>query len=169
MATKATTNTKTKAAKAESQDPYVKEKFLPVAQYLERMIEASGKSQLKISNEAGFEKPNIMTMMKQGKTRIPLAKIGKIAEALGVDPVHLYSMCMNEYEPENWALIKGFLKRPLITNNEMEIIELIRKANPDDPMVLGKRDELRISDLAKSLKSKKQIAQELATSDATDK
>lgn len=109
---------------------------ITVADYITQQVNLSGKSQLDIAREAGFNKPNIITMIKQGKTKLPMGKIGPIAKALGVDPVHLYQLAMQEYEPENWAALNEYiLKAPLVTDNEMEIIHLLRQARVSNPQV----------------------------------
>lgn len=71
-----------------------------VADFIANQIQAIGKSQIKISEEAGFDKPNIITMMKQGKTKVPLEKIPALARALEVEPFILVRMCFKEYLPE---------------------------------------------------------------------
>jgi hypothetical protein len=60
-----------------------------VAVLIGQRIKTLGKSQIEISKEAGFQKPNIITMFKQGKTKIPLAKCGVLANALEMDALHL--------------------------------------------------------------------------------
>jgi hypothetical protein len=123
-----------------------------VAEYLTWQINLCGKKQLDIAKEIGFDKPNIITMIKQGKTKLPLHKIGKMAKAVGVDPVHLFNMCMNEYMPETWQEIQRILDQPVVTRNEMEIIETIRSANPYDPMLSTDDDRATLSTFASGLK-----------------
>ena len=71
-----------------------------VAQYLTEAIARSSKSQVQIAKEAGFAKSNIITMLKQGITRIPFRRIPLLAEAVEVPPKLLLHMCLAEYKPE---------------------------------------------------------------------
>jgi transcriptional regulator with XRE-family HTH domain len=104
-----------------------------VAEYIDRQIDLCGKKQLQIAQEAGFDKPNMITMIKQGKTKLPLEKIGRMAKALEVDPLHLFRMTMQEYQPETWIEIQKFFNQPVITANEIEILEEIRRAKVVNP------------------------------------
>lgn len=78
-----------------------------VAEYLTLMIEASNKLQSEIAKEVGFEKPNVITMIKKGQTKLPLAKVGPMARSLGIDPLFLFGMVMKEYAPDTWDAIEA--------------------------------------------------------------
>lgn len=110
-------------------------KHKTVAEYLDAQINLCGKSQKQIAEEAGFPKPNIITMFKKGDTKLPLEKIGKFAKAIEVDPIHLFKLCMSEYQPETWAEIQKMFGQPVLTVNELEILEVIRSANVENPRV----------------------------------
>jgi transcriptional regulator with XRE-family HTH domain len=118
-----------------------------VAEYLTEQIRLSGKTQHEIANEAGFNKPNIISMFKKGETKLPLSKVGLMAKALGVDPVVLFRMVMNEYEPQTWqAIEETVLHQPVLTANEIEIIELLRTGKVTDPKIVTREDEIRLLD-----------------------
>lgn len=118
-----------------------------VAEYLTEQIRLSGKTQHEIANEAGFNKPNIISMFKKGETKLPLSKVGLMAKALGVDPVVLFRMVMNEYEPQTWqAIEETVLHQPVLTANEIEIIELLRTGKVIDPKIVTREDEIRLLD-----------------------
>lgn len=102
---------------------------LSVADYIETMIEASGRQQAEIARDVGFDKPNVITMIKQGKTKLPLNKIGKMAQALGVDAVHLFKLTMSEYHPETWEMIESIFGGEVLTENEKLILKAVRQAN----------------------------------------
>jgi len=108
---------------------------ITVADYISQQIDLSGKSQLEIAREAGFNKPNIITMIKQGKTKLPMSKVGPMARALGVDPKHLYRLVMQEYEPDTWEALQDIIFTPslTLTQNEVEIIECIRQSKVPNP------------------------------------
>lgn len=62
-----------------------------VADYFEMAIRLSGKSQREISKAAGYSKPNIISMMKTGQTKIPVEKIPALAAAMGIERLRLSS------------------------------------------------------------------------------
>lgn len=118
---------------------------LSVAEYIEIQLEASGKQQNEVAREAGFEKPNVITMIKQGKTKLPLAKIGSMARALGVDPIYLFKLTMQEYMPETWDAIDKLTAQPMLTENELAVVAQMREAGLGTRSLTGdqKRDLLK--------------------------
>lgn len=76
-----------------------------VAIYLANAIESSSKTQGQIAREVGFPHSNIVSMLKTGRMKIPMKRVGALAEALDRDPRELLERCMLEYQPELWAVI----------------------------------------------------------------
>jgi hypothetical protein len=99
-----------------------------VANLIDARINELGKRQLDIAAEAGFNKPNIITMIKQGKTRLPLDKVGPMARSLELDPVQLLHLWFDEYEPETWDAIREQLDN-LLTAREMAILAAVRSGS----------------------------------------
>ena len=54
-------------------------------EYLNDAINSSGIKQSEMAETMGFDKPNIITMFKQGKTRVPLHKVAEFAKILKLD------------------------------------------------------------------------------------
>ena len=100
-----------------------------VAGYITQQLSISPKTQVEITEELGLDKPNIVTMFKQGRTKVPINRVPALANALGVDPVYLLSLTMNEYMPDAWQVIQKLLKNALITDNELAIINIIREGS----------------------------------------
>lgn len=96
-----------------------------VAVFVSERIRITGKKQVEIAEEAGFDKPNVITMIKQGKTKLPLAKVGLMAKALEVDPIYLLKMCLEEYQPDTWKEISPYME-DMVTADEMKILRAIR-------------------------------------------
>lgn len=96
-----------------------------VAKFVSERIRMTGKKQVEIAEEAGFDQPNVITMIKQGKTKLPLAKVGLMAKALEVDPTHLLKMCLEEYQPDTWMAISPYME-DMVTADEMKILRAIR-------------------------------------------
>ena len=121
---------------------------LTVAEYLTRKIDESGKTQKDIATEIGYDNPNIITMFKQGLTKLPLTTVGPIAEALDVDPAHLLRLVMNEYFPDTYRALEDCLGTMVLTEHERALIEAYRLCTKDtDPKVLI-LDEKRVFALA---------------------
>jgi len=106
---------------------------LTVAEYITRQIETCGKTQAQIAGEVGYDRPNLISMIKNGKTKLPVQKVGVFAQALGVDPAFLFRLVMTEYSPETWRAINEIQGAIPVTNNERLILEEVRKlaANRD--------------------------------------
>jgi hypothetical protein len=110
---------------------------LTVAEYLTRKIDESGKTQKEIATEIGYENPNIITMFKQGHTKLPLTTVGPFAEALNVDPAYLLRMVMAEYYPDTYRAVESCLGTMILTDHERNLIKAYRLITKDaDPEVL---------------------------------
>jgi transcriptional regulator with XRE-family HTH domain len=100
-----------------------------VAEYISLQIGISHKTQREIAEEMGYDKSkaNLITMFKQGLTKVPIGKIKPLAIALGVDPAYLLRIAMTEYMPETLEAIESILDMAL-TENEKAIVRVIREA-----------------------------------------
>lgn len=96
-----------------------------VAQFIRERIDFLGKPQKDVAVEAGFEHPNVITMIKQGKTKLPIAKIGPMATALETDPLQLLKLCLSHYYPDTWKAIEPFLESAL-TEDEVRLLGALR-------------------------------------------
>ena len=106
----------------------MKKSHIAVAEYLNQQIALSGVPQTEIAEKLGYDKPNIITMFKQGKTKIPMNKIAPLAKVLGIDPVHLLRMAMLEYSPETWEVLESLLGHRMIPENEQRVLALMHSA-----------------------------------------
>ena len=122
-----------------------KQKLPKVAEYLDAQINLSGLKQKDIATALGYTKPNIVTMFKQGLTKLPIEKVGPFANVLGVDPVHLLRIVMNDYMPDTYNAVVKMLGQEPITEHELAIVTAIRE------LTGGKNLEMR------SEKSKQQL------------
>lgn len=99
-----------------------------VAQYLARCIARSGKTQLQIAEEAGFPTANVVSMMKTGQLKIPMARIPALAKSLDVDPREMFQHCLEAYDPELYELFSVLAPAMLISDREFVIIKHLRGA-----------------------------------------
>lgn len=86
---------------------------LTVADFIASRIEELNLKLVDVAQICGFPKPNMITMIKQGKSKLPMDKIGMMAHALQTDPFDLYRRCMREYLPSTWESISPILEQRL--------------------------------------------------------
>ena len=112
-----------------------------LAKFLEtRILELKHKkSQAEIAEEAGFVNPNMVTMIKQGATKLPLDRVPALAKALECDPSLLLRLALEQSEGSTAATaIYEIIGQP-ITKNEMAWITEIRAASGDtDPRLTSR-------------------------------
>lgn len=102
-----------------------------VAEFLADRIAVIDKTQRDIAEECGFEHPNVITMFKNGQTKLPINRIGPLAKALDVDPVHLLRLVMLEYLPDTWQAIESLMQSTVLTANELEMVRAFREVTGD--------------------------------------
>jgi hypothetical protein len=100
---------------------------MTVARFVAAAIENSGKTQRQIADEVGYENANIITMLKQGTTKVPFNKVGPLSKAMGVDPVHFLRLVLNEYVPDTWSAIAAILPGELVSENERAFLTEVRE------------------------------------------
>jgi DNA-binding transcriptional regulator YdaS (Cro superfamily) len=104
-----------------------KSKRITVAEYINGAIDLSDKTQRQITQEIGYENPNVLTMIKQGRTKLPINKVAAIARALGVDPANLLRIVMVEYMPEAWEVISQVMGDRVVSADESALLDLVRE------------------------------------------
>jgi transcriptional regulator with XRE-family HTH domain len=111
-------------------------KLLPqrptVAEFLADRLASSDKTQRQVAAECGFESPNIVTMFKQGQTKLPINRVGPLAKALDVDPAHLLRLVLLEYLPNTWETIEKVMQSTVLTTNELEMVRAFREVTGDN-------------------------------------
>lgn len=117
-----------------------------VAGFLTASIHISGKLQKDIAAEIGYDKPNMITMLKKGHTALPLDKIGPLATALEVDPLHLFNLVLAEYHPETFEALKPILRGLELSKEELAALKLYRQ-------LVEESGDNRLEDVIKSPKS----------------
>jgi hypothetical protein len=104
-----------------------KEKRL--AEHLRSLVEMTGETQTVIAERCGFRRPNILSMILSGNSRLPLDKIPGFARAVGADPKHLARLCLEAYEPVIYKLIQVmYASGDVVSPAEWQVIRAIREA-----------------------------------------
>ena len=97
------------------------------------------KTQAEIAEEAGFVNPNVVSMIKNGATKLPIDRVPALAKALESDPALLLRLALEQSEGSTAAAaIFEIIGQP-ITKNEMAWIIEIREASGDtDPRLTSR-------------------------------
>ena len=112
-----------------------------LAKFLEtRVLELKHKkTQAAIAEEAGFVNQNMITMLKQGASKLPIDRVPALAGALDCDPALLLRLALEQSEGSTAAAaIYEIIGQP-ISKNEMAWIVEIREASGDtDPRLTSR-------------------------------
>jgi len=84
-----------------------------IPQFLAFHIKRSGLKQREVARACGFLRPNIVSMIKSGETRLPLERLGAMARILDVDPAALFSVWMATYYGDTWRELGPLVGWPL--------------------------------------------------------
>lgn len=125
----------------------MKKNRISVAEFLTQQIAISGVSQKEIAERLNYEKPNIITMFKQGKTKVPLNKIAPLAKILGIDPVHFLRLAMLEYSPETWEVLESMIGQRMVSDSEQHILDIMRSATANYEVPLTPMREVELATL----------------------
>ncbi|XKH61352.1 helix-turn-helix domain-containing protein [Halomonas sediminis] len=111
-----------------------------VADFVVRRQAELGMTNRELAGEINYHNPNIITMIRKGRTRLPVDKVELFANALGVDPVWLLRLVMQEYIPETLKVVEQCFG-PLATSNERCVLEVWRHSTEGSDPEVG--DDLR--------------------------
>lgn len=116
-----------------------------VAEYLSGVMGLTDKTQKTIASEIGYDNPNVVSLIKQGRTKLPVNKVQLMAQSLAIDPVNLLRMVMSEYMPDTWTVIASIMGDKLISEDERKLLVLAREASGDAGFYL--QDPKLVADL----------------------
>ncbi len=102
-------------------------------EYLTDKINASNILQTEMAEELGIASPNLIAMIKKGKTKVPLDKIAKFAKILEIDPAYMLRKALFEYQPELLRDIEQYFGQAITTNEKTILNEIRRLSNNTDP------------------------------------
>jgi hypothetical protein len=126
-----------------------------LCRFLKKQITAlSGiKSQREIAAEVGYVRPNIISMMKRGETKLPLDKVPAFAKALHVDPAHLFRLALEQQMPEVAKIMHQVIGKT-VSDHEFELVQAFRKATKDaDP----KPEAVLLKSIEDAFKTKRRL------------
>lgn len=83
-------------------------------------IKKSGKTHREIAQEVGIKSHNLISMMKNGESKVPIERARMLAKAVGADEAAFVHLVMKEYMPEAWGAIED-----LVAQNRFERVALM--------------------------------------------
>lgn len=117
-----------------------------LAKYIERRVLElkSKKSQLEIANEAGFPNPNMITMIKNGSSKLAMDRVPSMARGLECDPAYLLRLCLEQAIGDTAAQAIVEIFGTPITSNELGWLQEIREASENSDPRLTRRSQLAV-------------------------
>lgn len=112
-----------------------------LAKYVERRVLElkSRKSQAEIAVEAGYTNANMITMIKQGSSKVALDRIPAFARALEADPAFILRLALDQAIGRTAAEAVVEVFGELVTINEVGWLRAIREAsNNSDPRLTSR-------------------------------
>jgi transcriptional regulator with XRE-family HTH domain len=89
----------------------------------------SRKTQSEIAAEAGFRNPNVLSMIKAGKSKLPLDRVPALAKALECDPRLLFMLALEQLGGSTTETAIRQIFGTLVSENEVAWLEEIRSAS----------------------------------------
>lgn len=114
-------------------------KRVTVAEYISQQLALSDKTQREIAEAIGYDRPNFITMIKQGQSKLPINKAPAMAKALGVDQTHFLRLVLQEYLPDVWNAVEEVMEgqgRVILTADEIAAVEIVRAESGAVPLGL---------------------------------
>lgn len=104
-----------------------------VAAFIVRRQKELGLANADLANALNYENHNVITMIRKGRTKLPLDKVAAMASVLQTDPAWLFRKVLGEYAPDTLEAIEVSLG-PIVTKNERAMLDAWRRAtNTSDP------------------------------------
>lgn len=117
------------------------------AQFIADRVQALShrKTQAEIAAEAGFANANMLSILKSGKSKIPLDRVPSMAKALETDPAYLMRIALEQAVGKTAATAITDIFGSPVTENEAAWLDEIRDAsgNSDPRLTARSRTALR--------------------------
>ena len=94
------------------------------------------KTQRDIATAAGFTNPNMLSMLKNGETKLAVDRVATLAAALETDPKYLLRLALAQHGNETMARVYDEVIGTVMSHNELGWLEVLRDASGNsDPAV----------------------------------
>jgi hypothetical protein len=88
---------------------------------------ALGYSDLELANALGYEKANVVLLMKRGSMRLPINKVYALASVLQLAPADVLRLSLAEHSPEMLAVIEKAFNPLELNKAERNLILHLRE------------------------------------------
>jgi hypothetical protein len=94
------------------------------------------KTQREIATTAGFTNPNMLTMLKQGHSKLPIDRVATLAAALEVDSKYMLRLALAQHGNETMVRVYDEVLGTVVSQHEVGWLRLLREASDNsDPAV----------------------------------
>ena len=97
------------------------------------------KSQGEIAGQAGFPNPNMIAILKSGRSKLALDRVPAMARALECDPAMLFRMVVEQGGNEALDTAIAEIFGTIVSRNEVVWLQALREASDDTDPALTKR------------------------------
>ena len=103
------------------------------------------KTQREIAIAAGFNNPNMLTIIKKGDSKLAMDRVATLAAALEVDPKYLLRLALLQHGNETTARVYDEIIGTIVSEREIGWLEVLRDASGNaDPAITSRaRSALR--------------------------
>ena len=94
------------------------------------------KTQREIATAAGFTNPNMLTMLKQGHSKLPIDRVATLVAALEVDSKYMLRLALAQHGNETMLRVYDEVLGTVVSQHEVGWLTLLREASDNsDPAV----------------------------------
>lgn len=97
------------------------------------------KTQREIAKAAGFPNPNMLTMIKQGDSKLAIDRVVTLAKALDVDAKHLLRLALAQDGSQTTMRVIDDVLGTVVSHNEVGWLEELREASGNSDPVITSR------------------------------
>lgn len=97
-----------------------------VGTYIDMAIRAAGKTKRQVAEEAGYKRPNIVSMLCAGEVDLSFNRVIPVANAIQADATNLLFMLIKEKHPDLHNLLNTLLGDRLFSADEAKLIDTMR-------------------------------------------
>jgi hypothetical protein len=142
---------------------------LPLKHLIRIRLKDLGISNIEMQTVLGYQRPNVIAMIKMGSMRLPEGKGIETADLLKVDRTFLLGKVISENNPELWDAITTIMGDRLVTANELALIKFVRAGlDGHDADIMGSYEFGKTIAPAIAEVFKRESALTLASLDRTD-
>jgi hypothetical protein len=84
----------------------------PFKDYFTQRLAEAGVTNAEMAEALGYDRPNVISMIKTGDMKMPLNKVAATARKLGLDPVFVLEKLLSENAPEIWDALREVIGNP---------------------------------------------------------